>query len=152
LPVTNLGGRSAQLARLDVTIPTSISASDVWVPGGTCTNGAGAVSCELGDVAGGATRSLHVTLTSDTLGSSAVSATIASVSDSNAMNNNSEGTIVIAAEAATPTVTPPQTVTPTGTTPNVGQTTNSGGGGGGAFDLCLLAALLSLGFARSRRP
>lgn len=152
LPVTNVGGRSAQLARLDVQIPGSLTASDVWVPGGTCTNGAGAISCELGDIAGGAVRSLHITLTSDTLGSSPVSATIASVSDSNAINNNSEGTIVIAAEAATPTVTPPQTVTPSGAGPMVGQTAGSGGGGGGSFDLCLLAALLSLGVARARRP
>jgi Metallo-peptidase family M12/Domain of unknown function DUF11 len=153
LPVTNVGGRSAQLARLDVLIPASLTPSDVWVPGGTCTNGAGAISCELGDVAGGATRSLHVTLTSEALGTSAVSATIASVSDSNAMNNNSEGTIVIAAEAATPTATPPETVTPTtptGSTPNVGQTTSSGGGGG-AFNFSLLAVLLSLAVARDRR-
>jgi hypothetical protein len=149
LPVTNLGGRPAQLARLDVTIPSSLTASDVWVAGGTCTNGAGAISCELGDIVGGATRSLHITLTSDTLGSNAVSATIASVSDANAINNNSAGTIVIAA-AATP-VTPPQTVTPAGTTPNVGETKNAGGGGG-SFDLGLLAALLGLRFARSRRP
>lgn len=151
LPVTNVGGRSAQLARIDVLIPPSLAASDAWVPGGTCTNGAGAISCELGDVAGGATRALHITLTSDTLGTSAVSATIASVSDSNSKNDNSEGTIVIAAaEAATPTVTPPpQTVTPTGSTPNVAQTTSSGGGG--SFNLSLLAALVCLAIVRVRR-
>jgi hypothetical protein len=81
LPVINLGGRAAQQSHIDVLVPPSLVVSDVWVSGGACTSGAGAISCELGDVPGGASRPLHMTLSGDTLGSNSISARISSLSD-----------------------------------------------------------------------
>jgi hypothetical protein len=150
LPITNLGGRASQQARVEVLVPSALSATDVWISGGSCTSGAGAITCDLGDVPGGSSRSLHVTLSGDTLGSNAISASVSSLSDADMLNNSAAGTVVVAAEITalqSPTPTPAPTPAPV-PTPAVGQ---SDGGGGGSFGLGLLCTLLCLGTAR-RRP
>lgn len=98
LSVTNAGGRLAQAARLDVSIPAALSASDAWIGGGACAIGAGTVQCELGDVPAGATRTLHLELTGHELGANSLTAQLSSVSDANTLNDTGDGTIVIEPE------------------------------------------------------
>jgi hypothetical protein len=97
LPVINAGGRTARNARVEVRVPSDVSISDAWVAGGHCTSGAGVVECELDGIAGGATRSVHLSLNGSTAGSSEISAQIISASDAQAFNNRGSGTISIGA-------------------------------------------------------
>jgi hypothetical protein len=148
LPITNLGGRASQESRVEVLVPTALTATDVWISGGSCTSGAGAISCDLGDVPGGSSRSLHVTLSGDALGSNAISASISSLSDADLLNNSAEGTVVVASETTT-LQSPTPTSTPT-SPPMPTPATGESGGGGGSIGFGLLFALLCLGAARLR--
>lgn len=95
LPITNVGGRTTQQARIEVLVPSSIDIIEAWIPGGTCTSGAGVIDCELGSIAGGVTRALHLTLNGRTTGSSAISARIVAPFDAKTGNNEGSGTIAI---------------------------------------------------------
>ncbi|HVF17140.1 MAG TPA: M12 family metallo-peptidase [Steroidobacteraceae bacterium] len=147
LPVTNSGGRSAQDSHVEVLVPSSLRVSEVWVSGGSCTSGAGAISCELGEVPGGASRSLHITLNGEDAGSNPISAQVSSLVDADPMNNRAEGTIVIATAELDPPATLQAPSAPQLPTPTTG-TTTEGGGGGGSFDPFWLLALLPLSAAR----
>jgi hypothetical protein len=72
---------------------------DAYVPGGSCTSGAGVISCDLGDVPGSAIRVVHLTLHSDVVGTNSVSARVTSQSDASLANNDGYGTLVIDGEA-----------------------------------------------------
>ncbi|HEY8537401.1 MAG TPA: M12 family metallo-peptidase [Steroidobacteraceae bacterium] len=98
LPVRNIGGRTSQSARIEVLVPAELQVLDAWFPGGTCTSGAGIVDCELGNLAGGVTRSLHLTLRGSSLGTHTVSAHIVAPSDAETANNTGTGTIAIVPE------------------------------------------------------
>jgi hypothetical protein len=99
LAVTNIGGSAAQNARIEISIPPAIEVESASVSGGSCISGAGITFCYFGDVAAGASRSVQLTLSSDTLGSSSVSATVAATHDALSSNNTSTGTIAIDAES-----------------------------------------------------
>jgi hypothetical protein len=134
LTVGNTGGAIAVDSRIDLVMPPTLQVDDVWVAGGTCTSGAGAISCLLGDVPGSATRVIHVTLHSDVVGANSVSAHMSAQNDAQAANDVGNGTLVIeAAGAAAPAPLP---------TTNSQQA--SGGGGGGATNPLWLAALACL--------
>jgi hypothetical protein len=134
LTVGNTGGAIAVDSRIDLVMPPTLQVDDVWVAGGTCTSGAGAISCLLGDVPGSATRVIHLTLHSDVVGANSVSAHMSAQNDAQAANDVGNGTLVIeAAGAAAPAPLP---------TTNSQQA--SGGGGGGATNPLWLAALACL--------
>lgn len=133
LTVSNVGGAIAVDSRIDLTVPPTVQIDDVWVAGGSCTSGAGAISCLLGDVPGAATRVIHLTLHSDVIGSNSVSAHMSAQNDAQAANDAGSGTLVI--EAATTSAPQP--------TPN-SQQASGGGGGGGSTNPLWLAALAGL--------
>lgn len=99
LQVANTGGLSARNVRAELTLPAALSLDDANVIGGSCTSGAGVVECQLGDIAGGNVRVIHLELHSDVVGSNTVSAHLASDNDSNATDNNGEGLIGIEPQA-----------------------------------------------------
>lgn len=99
LNVANIGGVSAGRARAEILVPPSIVIEDAWVVGGSCTSGAGLIFCQLGDVPGGATRAVNLTLRGDVLGSSSISARIAADDEASTTNNAGDGSLVIASEA-----------------------------------------------------
>lgn len=95
LPVTNVGGRTLQGARVEVLVPTALDITDAWIAGGTCTSGAGVVDCELGSLSGGMTRTVHLTLKGRAIGTNTIAARIIALGDAQTQNNMGSGSIAI---------------------------------------------------------
>lgn len=99
LPVSNAGGLNATNVRAELLVPPAMQIEDAYVPGGSCTSGAGVIQCLLGDITGGTSRTIHLMLRSDVAGSSSISARVSADNDASGTNNAGEGTIVIEPEA-----------------------------------------------------
>jgi hypothetical protein len=99
LSVANVGGVVARRVRAEVLVPPVVLIDDAYVIGGSCTSGAGMIFCELGDVPGGASRAVNLTLRSDALGSSSISARVISDNDAGLANNDGDGALLIDPEA-----------------------------------------------------
>lgn len=95
LAVTNAGGRLSSGGRIEVLVPSTLRIEDAWIAGGTCTSGAGAVDCELGGIAGGATRTLNLTLKGLTTSTNEISARVIALSEAQTSNNSGLGSIEI---------------------------------------------------------
>jgi hypothetical protein len=93
--VTNVGGLTASDAEVQIVIPPSLLIEDAFVTGGSCTSGAGTITCKLDPVAGGATQKIELTLRGNTVGSNSISARVSASADAQAANNSRDGTIVI---------------------------------------------------------
>ncbi|HKE96021.1 MAG TPA: M12 family metallo-peptidase, partial [Povalibacter sp.] len=76
LTVSNVGGSTAERARVTLLVPPVVAINDAWVAGGTCTSNAGFISCEMGDIAVAGTRVIHLTLQSSVAGSNSISAEV----------------------------------------------------------------------------
>jgi hypothetical protein len=114
-----------------VTVPATLTVNSATANGGSCTAGAGTVSCSLGTLATGDVRQVDLNLTPTAAGAVALSISVASPNDANTSNN--AATINITASGAS--TTPPVTTPP----PSSGS--SGGGGGGGSMDFLMLAAL-----------
>jgi hypothetical protein len=99
LVVTNAGGSTATSVRADILVPPVVAIDDAFVVGGSCTSGAGVIQCQLGDVAGSTSRTVHLTLSSTVTGSSSISARVQAGVDSQAGNNSGNGTLEFGPEA-----------------------------------------------------
>ena len=66
--VTNNGTIDATNVTADVTLPANLTLDSVSASVGTCTSGAGTVSCTLGDVPGMSSRSVDISTTPTALG------------------------------------------------------------------------------------
>jgi hypothetical protein len=99
LHVANVGGVVAKRVRADVLVPPVVLVDDAYVIGGSCTSGAGRIFCELGDVPGGATRAVNLSLRSDVAGSNSISARVMSDNDASLANNSGDGVLLIDSEA-----------------------------------------------------
>lgn len=97
--VSNVGGSTALGGRVELLVPPVVAIDDAYVTGGTCTSGAGAISCSLGDVPGSAIRVVHLRLHSDVLGTNSISAHLTSQNDASLANNDGQGTLAIDPEA-----------------------------------------------------
>ena len=80
-------------------VPPVVNIDDAYVAGGSCTSGAGAIFCQLGDVPGGAARAVNLTLRSDVIGTSSVSLRIASDNDAVLANNLGSGELNVQQES-----------------------------------------------------
>ncbi|HEY5806727.1 MAG TPA: M12 family metallo-peptidase [Povalibacter sp.] len=98
LLITNVGASTAQNSQVVMLVPPVVTIDEAWVAGGTCTSGAGVISCEMGEIAAAGTRIVHLTLRSDVLGSNSIAARISSLYDASDTNNSGDGTLVIAPE------------------------------------------------------
>ena len=99
LLVTNSGGSSAIDARATLLVPPVVIVDEAWIAGGTCTSGAGIISCEMGDIPAGASRVIHLSLRSDVIGSNSIAARVSAQNDAQSSNNAGDGTLVIDPEA-----------------------------------------------------
>jgi hypothetical protein len=99
LYVMNAGGLTARDVRVELTLPAALTIADASVIGGSCTSGGGAVQCELGDLAGGASRAIDLQLSSDVPGTSAITVHVTADNDSNNRDNDGAGSVIIEAPA-----------------------------------------------------
>jgi hypothetical protein len=99
LPISNIGGLDSRNVRAELTLPAQLSIVDASVVGGSCTSGGGAIECQLGDIPGGAVRTIELELSSDVAGSHAIGAQVAADHDANRTDNNGSGTIDVQAPA-----------------------------------------------------
>lgn len=99
LAVLNEGGSSALNARAEILIPPNVIIEDIFVVGGTCTSGAGVVQCHMGNIAGGASRRVQMTLRSDKVGSHSIFARVFADNDVDPDDNAGEAVLVVEPEA-----------------------------------------------------
>lgn len=103
---TNLGSDAATNVEVDISIPANFSFVSASATGGSCTSGAGTVNCQLGNVSGGATKTVSLsTIARDTNSGTFVATVSADVDDN--PNNNQETVVVTPVPAADMTVTAP---------------------------------------------
>ena len=85
--VTNVGSVDATNVSVDFTIPANLTLGVVTPSVGTCTNGAGTVSCTIGDVPGFAARTVDISVTPALLGAGMLSATVSADVDERPAND-----------------------------------------------------------------
>lgn len=120
--VSSVGGLPLDGTLVTITIPASITVDSAVPTAGTCSSGAGAVTCDLGSVPGGTSRRIDMTVRGTQSGSFQAAATLTASNDADAQNNSAAVAL------------------------NVGQTpspssSGGGGGGGGAPGVVLLLGL-----------
>lgn len=126
--VNSVGTLQVIGAIVTITVPAAITVNSAVPTSGSCSTGAGTVTCDLGSLPGNSSRRIDFAVRATQSGSFTSTATLASSTDSDARNNAAEVTFTVAA------ATPP---------PGNG----GGGGGGGGLGLLTLCGLL-LGAAR----
>jgi len=85
--VINNGTLDATNVAADFTLPANLTLDSVSASVGTCTSGAGTVSCTLGDVPGMSSRTVDITTTPAALGPGMISATVSADTDDRPGNN-----------------------------------------------------------------
>lgn len=98
LSINNVGGSAAQHSRVVLFVPPVMNIDEAWVPGGTCTSGAGVIACEMGAIAAAGSRVVHLTLRSEVVGSNSISARVQALGDAQSVNDTGDGTLVIASQ------------------------------------------------------
>jgi hypothetical protein len=99
LTVLNSGGVATANARAEILLPPVLLIEDAYVVGGSCNSGAGVISCQLDEIAGGSSTVIHLLLRSDVVGSNSVSVEVSADNESRTTNNRGEGTLSIDPEA-----------------------------------------------------
>lgn len=97
--ISNLGGVSTTNGRAELVLPPAISIREAFVVGGSCISGAGVISCQLGQVAGGSSTAINLVLRSDVLGTNDVAIRVSAGNDSEASDNKGFATLSIEDEA-----------------------------------------------------
>jgi hypothetical protein len=85
--VSSVGTLDATNVAVDFTIPANVTLGAVTPSAGTCTSGAGTVSCTIGDVPGQSTRTVDIAVTPVSLGAGALSASVTADVDERPANN-----------------------------------------------------------------
>lgn len=99
LTVVNSGGLATANTRAQILLPPVIIIEDAFVVGGTCTSGAGVIVCDLGQITGGGSAVVSLSLRSAVAGSNSISVDVSAANETNTSNNHGEGTIDIEPEA-----------------------------------------------------
>jgi hypothetical protein len=85
--VTNAGTLDATNVAVDFTIPANVTLGTVTPSVGTCTSGAGTVSCTIGDVPGMSSRTVDISVTPATMSTDTLSAVVTADVDERPGNN-----------------------------------------------------------------
>ncbi len=85
--LSNKGASPATNVEVDITLPTNVSFVSVATSSGSCTNGAGTVNCQLGDIPGVSGRTVTVTTTATSVGVGMFDATVIADFDERPGNN-----------------------------------------------------------------
>ena len=97
--VLNSGGLATVNTRAEIAIPASVVVESAFVVGGSCVSGAGMVQCQLGQIAGGSSSVVQLSLRGDLPSSNAVPVSVSADNESNTGNNQGSGTLKIQPEA-----------------------------------------------------
>lgn len=93
LTVRNAGGVTTANARAEIMLASDITIEQAVVTGGSCTSGAGLVTCELGQIAGGNSAVVQLSLRSEVATSHSISVDVSAANENNLNNNHGTGTI-----------------------------------------------------------
>ena len=85
--VPNLGSLQATNVMADFAIPSNLTVDSVTASIGSCTSGAGTVSCVLGDVPGLSANTVTITTTPSAVGVGMLTATVTADTDERPVNN-----------------------------------------------------------------
>lgn len=85
--VSSLGASTADNVSIDVSIPNNVTLQSATASVGTCTSGAGNVSCAIGNLAGSSSATVTITATAAAVGDAMFMATVSADVDTNANNN-----------------------------------------------------------------
>jgi hypothetical protein len=99
IAVSNVGGLTTTNARAEIFLPPVVTVQEAFVIGGSCVSGAGVITCQLGQIAGGSSTAINLILRSDVVGTSDVSIRVSATNEAQTSNNNGSATIEIEAEA-----------------------------------------------------
>lgn len=93
--VVNNGTTLAENVAVDITLPGNVSLLAASSSSGACSNGAGAVSCPVGDVAGGSAMTVTVSADTTAVGVGVFDATVTADADDNAGNNQASAQLTV---------------------------------------------------------
>ena len=142
ITVSALGDDASNDVSATVTLPANLTVQSATVAGTACTVASGTLTCSIGSLTPGQTRSIDVQLTATAIGTSSISFAVTSSNDSNPGNDT--GTVTANVAETAPAISPS----------TAEATAASGGGGGGAIDLAMLAFLgltVAMGARRAGR-
>ena len=134
--VANAGSAAASGVTVEIVLPANVSLASVSVSQGSCTSGAGVVSCPIGDLPAGSNRSVTLKATAVDVGEGELAASVLADADDDPANNEAIAPLTVSEEAQGPTA---EAITPT-----AGNAT----GGGGATAVPALLLLGLAGFCR----
>ena len=97
--VSNLGGLTTTNGQAEIFLPPTLTIQEAFVTGGSCVSGAGVITCQLGQIAGGSSTAINLILRSNVLGTNDVSVRVSASNDTDASDNNGYATIAIEDEA-----------------------------------------------------
>jgi hypothetical protein len=97
--VSNVGGVMTANARAEIVMPPAITVQEAFVIGGSCVSGAGVITCQLGQIAGGSSTAINLILSSDVVGTNDVALRVSASNETQTNNNNGSAKIEIEAEA-----------------------------------------------------
>jgi hypothetical protein len=97
--VSNIGGLTTTNARAEIVMPPAIKIEEAFVIGGSCISGAGVITCQLGQIAGGSAVAVNLILRGDVLGTNDVAIKVSATNDIQDSNNEGSATIAIEEEA-----------------------------------------------------
>lgn len=109
--VGNAGDLEASGVQVSLRFPEGVTVNEHWTEGGTCASTAGDVTCSLGRLKAGETRSVNMRLSADEAATYVVTAAMGADNDSEPADNTASGTIAIRQSADVgATFDPAQTV------------------------------------------
>ena len=97
--VANVGGLATTNARAEILLPPAITVEEAFVIGGSCISGAGIITCQLGEVAGGSSKAISLVLHSDVVGTNDVAVQVSASNEIQTGNNSGEAMIAIEPQA-----------------------------------------------------
>jgi uncharacterized repeat protein (TIGR01451 family) len=95
IDLSNRGASQATNVVADITLPNNVSFVLATASAGSCTNGAGSVNCQLGDIPGLTGRTVTITTTATAVGVGTFDATVSSDFDERLGNNQASAPLTI---------------------------------------------------------
>jgi len=123
---SSTGSLTVDGVMVTINLPAAITLQSATPSAGSCSSGAGAVTCDLGSIPGGSSRNINVTARGTQAGTFTSTDSVTATNDTNAGNNAADMIV---------TINPPSN--------------GGGGGGGGALGALVLLSLLLAGTRRA---